>query len=122
MPAAKIDRVLAEFGLPIRAQVDSETKRSMRSCRENGYEKGRTMLAGIGREILSQQRLLDLEITRGGTVHSEMAPIQRRIEELGKERDKLDARYGTDRFEEMIRMDFDPEELKQENLQVLREN
>ena len=79
MPAAKIDRVLAEFGLPIRAQVDSETKRSMRSCRENGYEKGRTMLAGIGREILSQQRLLDLEITRGGTVHSEMAPIQRRI-------------------------------------------
>ena len=32
----------------------------------------------------------------------------------------MDARYGTDRFEEMIRMDVDVEEMKQENLKVLR--
>ena len=51
----RIDRTLAEFGLPVGAQLDAETKRSMRSCREQGYEKGRTMLAGIGREIMEQR-------------------------------------------------------------------
>ena len=56
VPASRIDRVLAEFGLPVRHQVDEETKRSMRSCREKGYEKGRSMLADIGREILESKR------------------------------------------------------------------
>ena len=62
----RVDRVMAEFGLPIGAQVDNETKRSMRSCREKGYEKGRSILANIGRDILNQQRLLEFEVTRGG--------------------------------------------------------
>ena len=52
---ARIDRVLAEFGLPVGAQIDPEIKRSMRSCREKGYEKGRAILANIGREILESK-------------------------------------------------------------------
>ena len=54
--SSRVDRVLAEFGLPLSRQVDAETKRSMRSCRERGYEKGRSILAGVGREILESQR------------------------------------------------------------------
>ena len=53
-----IDRTLAEFGLPVGAQIDVETKRSMRSCRENGFEKGRTILAGIGKEIMESRTQL----------------------------------------------------------------
>lgn len=34
--SSRIDRVLAEYGLPLRASVDTETRRSMRSCRESG--------------------------------------------------------------------------------------
>ena len=48
-------------------------------------------------------------------------PIQAKIKTLEHQRDKLDARYGTDRFEEMIKMDVDFEELKQSNLEILRE-
>lgn len=75
----RYDRVLAEFGLPIKAQIDTETKRSMRSCREKGYEKGRSILAEIGKEILSQHRSLELELVRGGNQSAQMTPIQGKL-------------------------------------------
>ena len=59
-----------------------------------------------------------LEAKRDG---ASLAPIQNKIKNLHKERDRLDARYATERFEEMVRMDdVNLEELKQENLEVLR--
>ena len=84
----------------------------MRSCREKGYEKGRSILADVGRQIFSQQRLLSLELTKGGT-DTQIEKIQKNIKCLEYDRDKLDARYATDRFEEMVRMDdVNVEELK----------
>ena len=53
-----------------------------------------------------------LEASRGGSKIA-LTPIQDKLKELNLERDKLDARYATDRFEEMIRMDdVNLEELK----------
>ena len=83
-----------------------------------GYEKGRAILANIGREILESKTQLMLEAKREGAI---LTPIQTKIKSLHMERDRLDARYATERFEEMVRMDdVDVEELKQENLEVLR--
>ena len=64
--------------------------------------------------------MLKLEIAKGGKMH-QIAPIQTKIKKLERERDRLDARYGTDRFEEMIRMDVNLEEIKQDNLQAIRD-
>lgn len=71
---ARVDRVLAEFGLPVGKQIDAETKRSMRSCREMGYEKGRAILADIGKQILESKTKLMLEASRGGS-KSTLTPI-----------------------------------------------
>ena len=62
-----------------------------------------------------------MELKKGGT-ELQVKGREQRIKDLEKERDKLDARYGTDRFEEMIRMDVDLEEMKQDNLRMLRES
>ena len=48
MPPHAVDKVFAEFGIPLKPAVGINTKRSMRSCRERGNEKGRSILAKVG--------------------------------------------------------------------------
>lgn len=58
----------------------------MRDCNQKGYHKGTTILAGVGKQILAQQRLLKLETAKGG-FDMQIAPIQSKITDLEKQRD-----------------------------------
>lgn len=60
------------------------------------------MLAGVGKQILGKQRLLELEKVKGGFSHTDAQVTRKELKDLEHQRDKLDARYCTDRFEEMV--------------------